>query len=162
MPPVPTQPVPVTALKNPHLPVRRHMAPRDLRDKTRGPHTSAVETVHFLSKNCGDSSVLFKELSRQYSSYQRTVETVLFLSKNCGDSSVLIKELWRQFCSYQRTVETVLFLSKNCGDSSVLIKELWRQFSSYQRTVQTVQFLSKNGGHSSKDRNCSRSSLHCF
>ena len=103
----------------------------------------------FLSKKCLNSSVPIKEVSQQFSSYQRTVSTVQFLSKNCVDSSVPIKELCRQFSSYQRTVSTVQFLSKNCVDSSVPIKELCRQFSSYQRTVSTVQFLSKNCLYSS-------------
>ena len=96
-PPVPAQPVSVSALKNPHPPVCRYVAPRDLRGKTCEPHSSAVETVQFLSKNCADNSVLFKELCRQFSSFQRTVKTVQFFSKNCEDSSVLIKELWAQF-----------------------------------------------------------------
>ena len=76
-----------SSLKNPQPPVRRHMAPRDLRGKTRWPHPSVVETGQFLSKNCPDISVLFKELFRQFSSFQRTVQTVQFLSKNCGHSS---------------------------------------------------------------------------
>ena len=76
-PPARVPPVLVPALKNLHPPVRRHMVRRDLRGKTRGPHTSAMETVHFSPKNCGDSSVLFKELWREFSSFQRTVGTVL-------------------------------------------------------------------------------------
>ena len=82
VPPILAQPVPVPALKNPHPPVRSHMAPRDMRGKTSGPHISALETLHFLSKSCGDSSVLSKELFRQFSSYQRTVGRVLKIGTN--------------------------------------------------------------------------------
>ena len=66
LPSVPSQPVPTPALKNLHPPVRRHVVPRDLLGKIRGLHSSAVETVQFLSKNCGESSVLIKELWAQF------------------------------------------------------------------------------------------------
>ena len=38
----------------------------------------------------GNSSLIIKELWRQFSSYQRTVQTVQLFSKNCPDSSVLM------------------------------------------------------------------------
>ena len=88
-----------------------HPSPHD-------PARSAGQNPWTAHLCCGNSSLLIKELWRQFTSYQRTVETVHFLSKNCGDSSAFFKELSRQFSSFQRTVQTVQFLSNNCGHSS--------------------------------------------